>query len=108
MKRTPLKPVSAKTAKRNSRWRQICLAKADYLINKYGHIICEYSSESVRTLSSTGNDLNDAWGHHIDGNRNNCTIENCYIVKYKYHRYIHDHNLKVRQEGFEGNNGKYH
>ncbi len=73
-----------------------------YLIEKYGHIICEYSGETIRTLASVPNDLDDGWAHHIDGNRNNCTPENCYIVKYKYHSFITDNNLEVKQEGFEG------
>ena len=113
MKRTPLKRItplkrtkslkltSKKTAVRNSRWQKVCIARAEYLTQKYGHIICEYSGETVRVLSSVDNDLDDGWGHHIDHNRNHCEIENCMIVKYRYHSLIHDQNLTVKQEGFE-------
>lgn len=114
MKRTPLrnktplkrtarlKPTGAKTTKRNGKWKAICLQRAKYLISKYGFLICEYSGEPIRILSSVPNDLDDAWGHHIDHRRNNCAFENCYIVKYKYHRIIEDNNIQVRQEDFQG------
>lgn len=102
MKRTKLKPVSDKTRRRNARWRKLIYERAAYLREKYGYIICEYSQEPILALSSTGEYLNDGWGHHIDGNRNNCTPLNCLIVKYKYHTYIHDHNLKIKQEDFMG------
>ena len=102
MKRTQLKLTSSKTKKRNGRWRFICADRASYLIKKYGFIICEYSGERVDYLSSFPNDPDDAWGHHIDRNRENCTPENCYIVKYKYHQKITDENIQVKQEGFEG------
>jgi len=71
-------------------------------MQKYEFIVCGYSGEVIRTLSTVPNDLDEGWGHHIDGNRNNCTPGNCYIVKYKYHSIISDNNLKVEQEGFEG------
>jgi len=90
------------TQKRNAKWRQICLERAQYLNDKYGEIVCEFSGETIRTLASTFNDPDDAWGHHIDRNRNNCTPENAYITKYKYHRLIHDQNIQVQQEDFQG------
>ncbi len=108
LRKTPLKAhkrlkiASLKTLKRNAKWGQICLDRALYLIEKYGFIICEYSGETITTLSSVPNDTEEGWGHHIDGNRNNCTPENCYIVKYKYHGFIEDNNIQVKQEGFEG------
>lgn len=103
LKRTKrLKPVTPKTRKRNGNWQFICAERAYYLISKYGRIVCEYSGETIRHLSSVPNDPDDGWGHHVDKNRNNCTPENCYIVKYKYHRIIDDNNIKVKQEGFEG------
>jgi len=97
----PLKPTSKKTTLRNKEWRKIVLERAEYLIGKYGFIVCEYSGESIQTLSSMGEDINDGWGHHIDRDRNHCTPENCYIVKYKWHRDIDDHNIVVSQEDFE-------
>ncbi|MFA5036992.1 MAG: hypothetical protein WC479_07435 [Candidatus Izemoplasmatales bacterium] len=97
-----LRHTTLKTAHRNAQWRSIIMERAKYLIEKYGFLICEYSGETITVLSSVPDDMNEGWGHHIDGNRNNCTPENCYIVKYKYHRIIEDNNIKVRQEGFEG------
>jgi hypothetical protein len=76
--------------------------RALYLGDKYGFIICEYSGEVITTLSSVPNDTEEGWGHHIDGNRANCCESNVYLVKYKYHRFIHDNNILVEQEGFEG------
>lgn len=94
--------TSTKTAKRNGKWKQICLERADYLIRTYGFIICEYSGEIITTLSSVPNSPDEGWGHHIDKRRSHCDLSNCYIVKYKYHSLIHDKNIKVKQEGFEG------
>ena len=78
------------------------MQRAEYLIQKYGHIVCEYSGEIIRVLSSVPNSLDEGWGHHIDRNRNNVSESNCYLVKYRYHRIIDDRNIKVKQEGFEG------
>ena len=107
-RKTPLKShkrlriTSDKTVARNAKWRAICIDRAIYLSVKYGFIICEYSGEVITTLSSVPNDTEEGWGHHIDGNRNHCVPENCYIVKYKYHGFITDNNVEVEQEGFEG------
>ena len=100
MQQTILKPTSVRTRKRNGEWREICMSRAEYLIEKYGYIVCEYSGETITTLATTPVSLDAGWGHHIDGNRNNCTPENCLIVKYRYHSFIHDNNLKVQQESF--------
>jgi len=95
--------VTPKTRKRNQNWKQVCLERAEYLISKYGFIICEYSGETITTLSSVPDTFEEGWGHHIDSNRNNCIPENCYIVKYKYHQFIEVNNMKVKQEDFQGN-----
>ena len=114
MKRTPLKrntplkarkhlrPATQKTIERNGRWRIICVERAQYLGIKYDRLICEYSGETIRNLTTVADDPEDAWGHHIDGDRDNCDASNCYMVKYKYHRLIHDNNIKVQQEDFQG------
>ena len=94
--------ISSKTRKRNCGWKQICLQRARYLLDKYGFIICEYSGETISTLSTVPNTFDEGWGHHIDSNRNNCSPENCYIVKYKYHQLIEINNIKVKQEDFQG------
>lgn len=100
MKRTRPRLISEKTAERNKIWLNICIDRATYLAGKYGRIICEYSGETIYHLTKTFNAPDDAWGHHMDRNRNNCSPENCYIVKYKYHRWIHDNNIQVEQEDF--------
>ena len=103
LKRTKgLKPTSHKTALRNKRWKFIVMERAKYLISVYGYLCCEYSGERILCLSSVPNDLDDGWGHHINGNRNDCNIQNCYITKYRFHSVIHDSNLKVVQEDFQG------
>lgn len=94
--------VSPKTNIRNIRWKYFCMERAEQLIKKYGYIVCEYSGETIKCLTSTFNSPDDGWGHHIDGNRNNCTLENCYIVKYKYHDIITRKNIKVESEDFQG------
>jgi len=102
MRKSRLKPISPKTLARNKEWLRISIERAEYLIEKYGYIICEYSGEAITILATTPVSLDAAWGHHIDRNRNHVVESNCYIVKYKYHSFITDHNLNVKQEGFEG------
>ncbi len=97
-----LRHTTLKTAQRNAKWRSIIMERAKYLIEKYGFLICEYSGETITVMSSVPDDMNEGWGHHIDGNRNHCVETNCYIVKYKYHTQIHDNNIEAHQEGFEG------
>ncbi len=105
MKRTEprkrMKPISDKQRAKNKVWRQVVLQRASQLREKYGHIICEYSGEPILVLFSVGEYMNDGWGHHIDGDRNNNTIENCYICKYKYHTVITDKNIRVSSEDFK-------
>lgn len=96
-----IKPIGRKQREKNALWRAVCIERAFQLMEKYGHIICEYSGETIYSLSSMGDDMNDGWGHHIDGDRNNITLENCYICKYKYHTIITDGNIKVSQEDYK-------
>lgn len=98
----PPRKTTSKTRKRNCEWKKICLQRAMYLKDKYGRIVCEYSGETIKTLSTVPNSPDEAWGHHIDSRRSNCCFDNCYIVKYKYHRFIEDNNIKVSQEDFQG------
>lgn len=97
----PPRMVRPETHARNMRWRQIVWERGQYLIEKYGYLICEYSGERINELSLSGYP-DDGWGHHRDGDRNNCTPENCYIVKYKYHRFIQENHIQVKQEDFQG------
>jgi hypothetical protein len=98
----PPSSVRPVTRARNLEWRKICMERANYLTEKYGYLICEYSGERIECLSLCYSSDNDGWGHHIDGNRNNCTPGNCYLVKYKYHRLITEKHIQVHQEDFQG------
>ena len=110
MKKTPLKRGKAKsfnstlkaqtpkTADRNARWRDIVLWRMNYLIEKYGFLICEYCGKKG---SADSQDFLGMWGHHIDGDRNNCTLGNCYIVHNTCHQYITDNNIIVSQEDWK-------
>jgi hypothetical protein len=97
----PPRLTSAKTRKRNGNWKKICLERGNYLKEKYGNVVCEYSGETITVLSSVPNSQEDGWGHHIDGRRNN-QKDNCYIIKYRYHRFVTENNLQVKSEDFQG------
>ena len=102
MIKSRLNPIKPKILARNKEWLRICMGRAEYLIEKYGFIICEYSGEAITILATLPVSLDAGWGHHIDRNRNHVFESNCYIVKYKYHSFITDYNINVKQEGFEG------
>ena len=101
MKRTRINPISAKTRARNLLWKEITCKRIQYLRNKYQRTLCEYCGKFGWPFQDTPLGL---WGHHIDGNRNTCTPENCYIV---HNAPCHDeiqYKITVKQEGFEGKN----
>lgn len=104
LNQSPLNKTSAKTAARNHDWKAIIITRAMWMQEKYGRIVCEFSSETIRMedLASVPTNPNEAWGHHIDGNRNNCSKGNCYIVKNRHHARIHLNNIKVKQLDFQG------
>jgi hypothetical protein len=105
LRRKSPKAVRPETHARNLRWREICMARANYLMEKYGYLICEYSGERIECLSLCYSGDNDGWGHHIDKNRDHVYPNNCYLVKYKYHRKITDEHIQVEQEDFQGRKG---
>lgn len=70
--------------------------KAHQMFIKDGVIRCEFSGEPIYIMSPLNEDMNAGWGHHIDKNRRNCQPQNCFIVKYKWHSFIHDNNIDVR------------
>jgi len=96
MKKTPLKRISDKQREKLRIWGEITRQRAFQLQEIYGEIICEYCGKKggVGEAGALG-------GHHIDKNRNNNTIENCYLVHYACHGYIHDKNIKVSPEDFD-------
>ena len=96
---TTLRAKTKKTADRNREWQKICLWRINFLIEKYGFIICEYCGKKGVVDKD---DFNGVWGHHIDGDRNNTDLTNCYICHTATcHSYITDHNVQVTQEDFK-------
>jgi len=96
---TTLKAKTEKTADRNAVWRDRCIWRINFLIEKYGHIICEYCGKEG-TINT--DDFTDVWGHHIDGDRNNTDLSNCYICHTATcHGEITDKNIMVSQEDFK-------
>jgi hypothetical protein len=102
MRRKQPRMVRPETHARNLIFRNNCMERTQYLIEKYGYLICEYSGERINNLSLCYSGEDDGWGHHIDGNRNNTDKTNIYIVKFKYHRKITEQHIKVQQEDFQG------
>lgn len=99
MKRTRINPVSPKTRARNLLWRKITNERILFLRNKYHRTLCEYCGEFGYPFQDG---LWGLWGHHMDGNRNNCVKKNCYIAHNACQTVIHDNNIKVSQEDFRG------
>jgi len=97
-----LRQQTPKTRDRNIVWREICLWRINFLIEKYGFLRCEYCGKrgSIDSDSPFG-----VWGHHIDRDRNNCQMSNCYICHHApCHAYITDNSVVVSQEDFIGAN----
>lgn len=94
---THLKAKSDKQKQRDYLWQRIKVNRIVFLTEKYGAAIREYCGRAV-----FASDLGMLDGHHIDTNRRNNTPENCYICHRICHSYIHDHNLIVKQEDFQG------
>jgi hypothetical protein len=99
VRKTPLKKISDKQRRKLAEWRLITEQRILQLIDIYGYPICEYCGGYEGK--------HEFWrldGHHIDGNRNNNTPENCYIVHRICHSKITDNNIKVKQLDFQGRN----
>ena len=80
---------------RNQQWKEFCLSLIEQDVAKYGHIICWWCGE-YGTIDIP-DDFNAVWGHHIDGNRNNCTLDNCYIAHHRCQTVdIHPKHIDVR------------
>lgn len=76
-------------------WGIVVKERIEYLVEKYGYRLCEYCGKAE------GN--HELWilgGHHMDGNRNNNTKENCYVCHNLCHSAITDKNIRVSQEDF--------
>jgi len=91
------KPIKQrpKTKDRNQQWKEICHYWIDWTILEYGWIICWWCGE--RGVADNPDDFNAVWGHHKDGNRNNCTSDNCYICHNRCQPEIHNNHIDVRE-----------
>ena len=87
-----LRARSPKVAERNKKWQGICLNRIAYIEGKYGNAACEYCG-GWGSLDSEN--LFAVWGHHIDGDRNNCTEENCFIAHHFCQTEIHTKHIDV-------------
>lgn len=88
-----LRRITPKTAARNQKWKGICLERIAFLGMKYGRLLCEWCGEQGMLNSQS---FRAVWGHHKDGDRNNCAIDNCYIVHHTCHHFITEHHVDVR------------
>ena len=103
MKRTKLKPVSLKQAKKNKIWRRI----TEELCQESGYVCrwCGYKGQ--RTVPER---LDWLTGHHILSRARGgiYTKENCYTCHITCHQFIHDKNVDVKiyhnkEEWLKGN-----
>ena len=98
-----MRKISDKQLEKLRLWRKVTRNRMLYLEQEYGKAICEWCG-SVGYKDPLGSPF-DLHGHHIDGNRNHNTEDNCYCCHNKCHppKYIH-----VQQEDFQGKvkNGK--
>lgn len=99
MRKSRIKPKSDKQKMRDAEWRACGMFRRKDLMGKYGWCVCEFCRQPEGS--------HEFWrfdNHHIDGNRRNNVVANSFIVHRKCHSYIHDKNIQVTQEGFEGRN----
>jgi len=99
VKRTRIKPISDKQKKKLQEWAIIKEGRCVELYQKYGYVPCEYCKGEVNFIKDS---LWCADPHHIDKDRNNNTMENCYICHRICHSKITDNNIKVQREDFQG------
>jgi 5-methylcytosine-specific restriction endonuclease McrA len=100
MKKTELKrrkrirPISDKQREKNAEWRLAFLQKLGKIIDIYGYSYCQYCGKKGMLYQGRHEDLSGLDGHHIDGNRNNNTVENCGILHRKCHSLLTDRKIK--------------
>jgi hypothetical protein len=102
LKRTSLKSflrmVSKKQAVKNASWRKVTLERKKLIKDRFGVLLCEHCGRPEYAHEIRGWPFD---GHHIDGNRNNNTPENCAVVYRTCHSFVTDHNIKVAQINLE-------
>lgn len=91
-----IKPISTRQAARNYQWLITKNQKSYQLAEKYDYVICEYCGRP-----GWNNDFGCLVGHHIDHNRRNNKISNCYICHVICHREIHDRRIQVKPLDFQ-------
>ena len=87
---------------RDKRWQIICLKRITWIIEAFGYLLCEYCGGAGNLIED---DFNQAWGHHIDWERNNCTKSNVMIVHNRCNTHIHDNNEHPEQLHFVRKDG---
>ena len=78
---------------RNQQWAEYCCQWINLTIEEYGQIICWWCGKYGTV--DIPDDFNAVWGHHIDGNRNNCVLDNCYIAHHRCQTEIHTKHIDV-------------
>lgn len=89
MKRSRLKPISDRQKEKNALWRLVIHSKILQIIDVFGYPYCQYCGQPEGRHELTRFD-----GHHIDGNRNHNTKENCGILHRKCHSLLTDRLIK--------------
>ncbi len=99
--RKRMKPISDKQKEKNTLWRLIIHSKILQIIDVFGYPYCQYCGKPEGR-----HELERFDGHHIDGNRNNNTKENCGIIHRKEHTLLTDRKIKWedRKIKIEGEN----
>ena len=96
---TTLRAKRPKIAERDRLWTAMGYDRHLYLWSKYTKPICEFCGRTGLWHSDSPFSLG---GHHIDGNKNNGSPDNCYIAHNCCHTIIHTKHIDVVQEDFQG------
>ena len=96
-----LRAKRPKIAERDRLWTAAGLRRHHYLWRKYGKPLCEFCGRNGFWHTDSPFSLG---GHHIDGNKNNGSPENCYIAHNCCQTIIHTKHIDVEQEDFQGVN----
>lgn len=93
LKKIPLRKVSSKQAVKLRLWKRVTMKRIAEIADEFGVPICLWCGTQGYILSDGIFGLH---GHHMDGNRENNTPENCYPCHNICHLFISDNNVDVR------------
>jgi len=96
LKKTPIRKISPKQREKLRVWAGVVKERCEIIEGVYGVPICEGCGKTF----SNSSELWYKGGHHLDGNRNNNTKDNCYVCHNLCHSIITDNNLNVAQLDF--------